>query len=223
MGSDLLREGPLWNWRKHLSLPCCQRRNLPSPPAGDPQRWKMPFLASVSLCMSWGKWWSLTPGTDEWIKCLHTGNYSNSAGAQWVLSTSGCHYCHHYKGLWDRGEAESPNKHKESPPTNPCGSRHGIDTIWVLFTFFDLVLDNMVTTIQGIPHRDLLERPTSGSDFRKGDFPGSPMVKNPPSNAEDSGSIPGWGTKIPHTSGQLHWRTTTTEPMCCNEDLVQPK
>ena len=29
-------------------------------------------------------------------------------------------------------------------------------------------------------------------------FPGGPMVKNLPSNAEDPGSIPGWGIKIPH-------------------------
>ena len=25
------------------------------------------------------------------------------------------------------------------------------------------------------------------------EFPGSPVVKNPPANAEDTGSIPGWG------------------------------
>ena len=62
------------------------------------------------------------------------------------------------------------------------------------------------------------------------------MVKNPPSNAGDAGSIPGRGTKIPHAAGQLsphasttelaHSRahvpqlespcTTTTEPMCHN-------
>ena len=29
------------------------------------------------------------------------------------------------------------------------------------------------------------------------------MVKNLPSNAGDKGSIPGWGTKISHASGQL--------------------
>ena len=28
----------------------------------------------------------------------------------------------------------------------------------------------------------------------------------------DAGSIPGWGTKIPHAEGQLSTRTTTTEP-----------
>ena len=29
------------------------------------------------------------------------------------------------------------------------------------------------------------------------------MVKNMPSNAEDVGSLPGRGTKIPHNAGQL--------------------
>ena len=29
------------------------------------------------------------------------------------------------------------------------------------------------------------------------DFPGGPVVKTPPSNAQGVGSIPGWGTKIP--------------------------
>ena len=32
------------------------------------------------------------------------------------------------------------------------------------------------------------------------DFPGGPMVKNPPSNAGDAGSSPGQGPKIPHPS-----------------------
>ena len=33
------------------------------------------------------------------------------------------------------------------------------------------------------------------------EFPCGPVVKNPPSNAGDVGSIPGWGTKIPHAGG----------------------
>ena len=52
-----------------------------------------------------------------------------------------------------------------------------------------------------------------------GDFPGGPVVKNPPSNARDTGSIPGWGTKIPQEAGQLSPRpqllsphAATTEP-----------
>ena len=43
------------------------------------------------------------------------------------------------------------------------------------------------------------------------DFPGGPVVKNPPPNAGDASSIPGQGTKIPHAAGQLSLRATTTE------------
>ena len=32
------------------------------------------------------------------------------------------------------------------------------------------------------------------------DFPGCPVVKNPPCNAGDTGLIPSWGTKIPHAA-----------------------
>ena len=55
---------------------------------------------------------------------------------------------------------------------------------------------------------------------------GGPVTKNPPSNSGGMGSIPGWGTKIPHAMGQLSPRTTTTEnlgpstrkkPEGCNE------
>ena len=45
-----------------------------------------------------------------------------------------------------------------------------------------------------------------------GTFPGCLVVKNPPSKAEDMGSIPGLGTKIPHAMGQLSTRATTREP-----------
>ena len=55
------------------------------------------------------------------------------------------------------------------------------------------------------------------------DFPGGPVVKNPPSNAGDTGSIPGRRTKIPHAVGQLSptlqllsiW-AKTREPECRN-------
>ena len=53
-------------------------------------------------------------------------------------------------------------------------------------------------------------RGRSKSFFR--DFPGGPVVKNPPSSAGDAGSIPGRGTKIPHATGQPSPRATTTEP-----------
>ena len=43
------------------------------------------------------------------------------------------------------------------------------------------------------------------------DFPGGPVVKNPPYNAGDAGSIPGQGTKTPHAVGKLSPHATTTE------------
>ena len=54
------------------------------------------------------------------------------------------------------------------------------------------------------------------------DFPGGPVVKNPPSNAGDVGSIPGQGTKIPHATGQLSLSATTTELTCLNERARVP-
>ena len=38
-------------------------------------------------------------------------------------------------------------------------------------------------------------------------FPGGPVVKNPPCHARDAGSIPGGRTKIPHTTEQLSQST----------------
>ena len=46
------------------------------------------------------------------------------------------------------------------------------------------------------------------------DFPGAPVVKTPPSSAGDVGSIPGWGTKIPHAAQQLSPRASTRQPAC---------
>ena len=48
------------------------------------------------------------------------------------------------------------------------------------------------------------------------DFPGGPGVKNLPSNARDTGSIPGRGNKIPHAVGQLSPCTATREPTSHN-------
>lgn len=41
-----------------------------------------------------------------------------------------------------------------------------------------------------------------------GDFPGGPVVMNPPSSAGDAGSIPGREAKIPRALGQLGLCTT---------------
>ena len=49
------------------------------------------------------------------------------------------------------------------------------------------------------------------------EFPGGPVVENLPCNAVDMGSIPGWGTKIPHAMEQLSSCATTRESMHHNE------
>ena len=49
------------------------------------------------------------------------------------------------------------------------------------------------------------------------DFPVAPVAKNLPSNAGSMGSIPGWGTKIPHAMGQLSLHAITKEPTCHNQ------
>ena len=52
------------------------------------------------------------------------------------------------------------------------------------------------------------------------------MVKNLPSNAKDSGSIPGQGTKIPHAAGQLNPQGTAREaciPQVLRLGNLEPK
>ena len=39
-------------------------------------------------------------------------------------------------------------------------------------------------------------------------FPGDPVVRNLLSNAGDTDLIPAWGTKIPHSTGQLSPRAS---------------
>ena len=46
------------------------------------------------------------------------------------------------------------------------------------------------------------------------DLPGGPVVKNPPSNAGDAGSLPGRGTKIPTGQG-------ATKPVCSRACMPQ--
>ena len=48
------------------------------------------------------------------------------------------------------------------------------------------------------------------------------MVKNSPSNAEDVGSIPGRGTKIPYAKGQPSQSATSREkPECRNQEPLR--
>ena len=45
------------------------------------------------------------------------------------------------------------------------------------------------------------------------DFPGGPVVKNLPADAQDVGLIPGQGTRFPYASGQLRSCATSSEPV----------
>ena len=58
----------------------------------------------------------------------------------------------------------------------------------------------------------------SVQDGNTGDFAGGPTVKNLLSNAGDAGWVAGWGTKIPHGTGQLSLCTPTTDPACSHGD-----
>jgi hypothetical protein len=62
--------------------------------------------------------------------------------------------------------------------------------------------------------------PKKKSINKRGDFPGGPVVTNLPSNAGDSGLIPGQGTKIPHAA-EMH--CSWGKPMCCNEAPAKNK
>ena len=53
------------------------------------------------------------------------------------------------------------------------------------------------------------------------DFPGVAVVKNLSSNARDICSIPGWGIKIPHASGQLSLRAANTDPAAATREPMR--
>ena len=55
------------------------------------------------------------------------------------------------------------------------------------------------------------------------DFPGGPVVKNLPCNAEVVGSLLGQGTKIPHAEEQLSLCTTMRDSMHHNKILMHHK
>ena len=57
----------------------------------------------------------------------------------------------------------------------------------------------------------------------KGDFPGSPMIKDLSCNAGEAGSISGRGTKIPRTVEKPSLHATTTEPTGSGAHAKQPE
>ena len=52
-------------------------------------------------------------------------------------------------------------------------------------------------------------------------FSGGPVVKNLPSKAGGTGSVPSWGTKIPYASGQVNLNGATTELMPSGVHMLQ--
>ena len=55
------------------------------------------------------------------------------------------------------------------------------------------------------------------------DFPGGPVVKSLPCNIRHMSSIPGWGTKIPHATGQLNPHSATRDSVRCNRRSHVPQ
>ena len=53
------------------------------------------------------------------------------------------------------------------------------------------------------PHYFLIEK-----DINR-DFPGGPVVKNPRCSTGNTGSVSGWGSKIPYAAEQLSLHTAT--------------
>ena len=49
-------------------------------------------------------------------------------------------------------------------------------------------------------------------EIKARDFPGGPVVKNPPCNAGDTGLSPGRGTKVPHAAEQQSLRPQLESP-----------
>ena len=70
---------------------------------------------------------------------------------------------------------------------------------------------------QGMESYDILQRDSlPDKKVHLWDFSCGPVVKNPPSDAEDLDLIPDQGTEIPCASGQLISHVATAEPVCHN-------
>ena len=70
-------------------------------------------------------------------------------------------------------------------------------------------------------HQSVRRDVGSGADaplkMAQGDFPGGPVVKNPPCTMGDMSSIPDGGTKILHAAEKLSPSTTVPKPVCRNQ------
>ena len=76
----------------------------------------------------------------------------------------------------------------------------------------------------GCKEPDTTQRLNSSSNK---DFPGGPVVKNPPDNAGNTDQIPGPQIKIPHDMRKLSLHAATTEPShpraCATREALAPQ
>ena len=93
------------------------------------------------------------------------------------------------------------------------GTRQGCPLLPLLF---NIDLEVLVTAIREEKEIKGIQIGKEEVKLSLWDFPGGPVVKNPPYNAGDMCSTPGQGTKIPHAMGQLSLHAATTELMCLN-------
>ena len=92
---------------------------------------------------------------------------------------------------------------------------NSLPTLLLLVSFHLKVRQSGTHFWLGMQWRPLLHLLVSNlKNSGNGDFPDGPVVKNPPANAGDTGSILGPGTKIPHAVGHLSPYTTPTEATC---------
>ena len=82
--------------------------------------------------------------------------------------------------------------------------------IWVLES--NKIIHNLLLTMK---YRNSLSKKRVSRKWLR-DFLGGPVVKNPPANAGDAGSNPGWGAGIPHAVGHLSLHATMREPARVN-------
>lgn len=61
-----------------------------------------------------------------------------------------------------------------------------------------------------------IKRDTVAQFIELMDFPGGPVIENPPSNAGNRSLIPGRGTEAPSAAGQLNQQVTARELVCHN-------
>ena len=97
------------------------------------------------------------------------------------------------------------------------------------FSLRSVPLEAKIVSLWGDHWTCMWEKNLSIRKLRRGEFPGGPLLKNPPYNVGDKCLIPDQGTKIPHTAGQQKPTSHTSRSLCnatkdpCNDDLTQPK